>query len=73
MKYGNILVALALSFLLGVQNGYIALWKDGSPDPVKVFAYRAEMLPEVDQKALEKGITIPSGSILARYLEDYLS
>ena len=73
MKYANLFVALALSFLLGIQNGYIALWKDNAPEPVKVFSYRASMLPDVDRKALEKGITIPSDSILAEYLEDYLS
>ena len=73
MKRYQQFIALALSFLLGVQNGYVALWKDDIEKPVKVFRYRVEMLPDVDREALEKGIYIHSESILARYLEDYLS
>ena len=73
MKYRKQIFALALSFLLGVQNGYIALWKDGSEKPLRVFPYQAEMLPLADQLALKKGIAIKEDSKLAEFLEDYLS
>ncbi len=65
--------ALLLGFLLGVSDGYIALWKDGISQPVRVFPYRAEILPIIDQRALEKGIHLDEGSGLAQLLEDYLS
>lgn len=64
---------LVLGFLLGISKGYIALWKDGRTEPVRVFPYRAELLPTADQKALEKGIPIDDENQLAQMLEDYLS
>ena len=73
MKHRKQLIALALSFLLGVQNGYIALWKDGCEKPLRVFPYQVKMLPLTDQLALQKGIVIKSDSKLAEFLEDYLS
>ena len=56
-----------------MQNGFIALWKDGRAEPLKVFPYRAELLPEQDQQALEKGIRFESREELLAMLEDYLS
>lgn len=73
MKYRKQFAALVLSFLLGVHNGYIALWKDGAEKPLRVFPYQAQMLPLADQLALKKGIVIKSDSKLAEFLEDYLS
>lgn len=64
---------LVFGFLLGISDGYIALWKDGSADPVRVFPYRAENLPISDQQALEKGIYLESKEELLHLLEDYLS
>ena len=64
---------VVLGFLLGVRDGYIALWKDGNPEPEEIFPYRAEMLPEADRKALERGIPITSGKDLQELLQDYLS
>ncbi|MBQ7801166.1 MAG: hypothetical protein IJ375_02440 [Oscillospiraceae bacterium] len=72
-KKGHIYIALFFGFLLGIQNGFITLWSDGSPEPVEVFPYRAELLPEADQRALEKGIRAESSENLAKLLEDYLS
>ena len=73
MKYEKLLAALALSFLLGVHDGYIALWKDGNPEPAEVFPYKAELLPETDRKRLEAGIRINSKQDLLELMEDYLS
>jgi len=67
------ILPLMLCFLLGIQDGYIALWKDGVKEPVEVFPFRAEMLPVADQKALAKGIQIESADQFARLMEDYLS
>ena len=58
---------------MGIQNGFIALWRDGSAAPVRVFPYRADSLPLADQRALEKGIAIGTEEDLANLLEDYLS
>ena len=74
MKAKGILSAiLSLSLLLGVHSGYIALWQDDDPEPVRVFPYRVSVLPERDQALLEAGIQIESESRLHSLLEDYLS
>lgn len=74
MKKKNFLcMVLMLGFLVGIKDGYITLWRDGDAKPLRVFPYRAEMLPIADQKALEKGIHLDSDSQLAQLLEDYLS
>jgi hypothetical protein len=72
-KTTTVLPLLLFSFLLGIQDGHIALWKDEDPNPLRVFPYRAEMLPLHDQKALEKGIVLENESDLVHLLEDYLS
>ena len=63
---------LALGFLLGIKDGKIALWKDGSNSPT-VFPYRASLLPRDDRKKLEQGIRIENEDQLIQLLEDYLS
>ena len=64
---------LCFSFLLGIRDGRIALWRSGEPEPVRIFPYRAEMLPPEDQQALENGIPITDEKALSSILEDYLS
>lgn len=66
-------LVLLLSYLLGSYNGYIALWRQGESQPVKIFPYQVVSLPDADQKALEKGIIVKEKSELHRILEDYLS
>ena len=73
MKFEKLVAAVALTFLLGVHDGYIALWKEGRPEPAEVFPYKASLLPEADQKRLEKGIRIESKKDLLELMEDYLS
>lgn len=65
--------AFLLSILIGVHNGKIALWRDGDPEPFKVFPYRASMLPDEQEQALKKGIRVESMEELERLLEAYLS
>ena len=66
-------MAIIFGFLLGVRNGYVALWKDGNPEPLKVFPYHADNLPEADRQALEKGIHLDNKLQLIQLIEDYLS
>lgn len=71
-KHTLLYSALLLGFLLGIQDGYIALWRDGAAQP-EIFPYRAEMLPEADREKLKNGIRIEDNTKLAHILEDYLS
>lgn len=66
-------MALAFTFLLGIHNGKVALWEEDDPKPVKVFPYRASMLPKEAQEQLRKGVRIESMAELNRLVEAYLS
>lgn len=72
-KHHIIYYTAALFFLLGIKDGYVALWKDNSVIPLEVFPYKAQLLPPEDQQALEKGIRINSQEELMHLLEDYMS
>lgn len=63
----------AVGLILGVHNGYIALWQNGEEIPEQVFPYRSAMLPQADRERLETGILIENESRLHNLLEDYLS
>lgn len=65
--------AIVLGFLLGSFKGYVALWKDGNPEPIQIFPCPVDTLPETDQNALEQGIHARSEMELNGLLEDYLS
>ena len=64
---------LVLGFLLGIHEGYIALWEDGKTEPAEIYPYRAQYLPEADQRALERGIRPKDEGQLQQLLEDFLS
>ena len=64
---------MIFGFLLGVQNGLVALWEDGKDDPIRVFPYQVSNLPAKDQEALEQGIHLNSKLQLLQLIEDYLS
>ena len=66
-------LALILSFILGIHGEKIALFRPGQPEPVKVFPYRAAMLPAEARTALEQGIEIESLEQLEQLAENYLS
>ena len=73
MKLRRIIPAVMLfGYLLGIQDGYIALWKDGNSKPM-VSPYRAALLPQEDQQRLKNGIRVENKEELARLVEDYLS
>lgn len=73
MKQRIFCMLLLFGYLLGVQDGFVALWKDGQSKPMEVFPYPAAALPPADQEKLSKGIPIDSMEDLHRLLEDYLS
>lgn len=62
-----------MAFILGSKDGFIALWREGEANPVKIFPCRISALPEADRAALEQGVRIESETDLVRLLEDYLS
>ena len=64
---------LALGFILGTHNGYVALWSKGKAQPDRVYPYRVSTLPPADQQALRKGIHAENILELTQLLEDYLS
>ncbi len=64
---------ILLGFLLGVQDGRIALWKDGEAHPWRVFPYPVSALPTETQQALKNGIRIDSSEELNQLLENLLS
>ena len=64
---------LVLIYLLGIKDGYLALWKKTENKPLAVYQLRVEMLPPEDQKALQQGIPITDEQQLQHILEDYLS
>lgn len=57
--------------LLGIKDGYVALWKDEDPQPWKILPLRCDSLPVADQLMLKKGIVIRSERELWELLEDY--
>ena len=64
---------LSLAFLVGIHRGYIAIWNGEDPEPEYTLPYSVALLPEADQKELEKGIFIQSSQELSRFLEDFCS
>ena len=65
--------SLLFGFIVGAWEGYVALWRQGQTEPMRVFPYSVASLPPADQRALEKGIVIEDETELAHLLEDYLS
>lgn len=65
--------AILSLYLLGIHDGKVALWKGDDPEPIRVFPYRASMLPEEAQSKLKAGIPIDSMEDLNRLIEAYLS
>lgn len=61
-----------LGMLLGVKNGYLALWKEEDPQPAAIFPVAVSSLPLSDQILLHRGIQIQTDSDLQTLLEDYL-
>jgi len=67
------LFMLAMLYYLGLHNGQLAIFKHNASQPLEVFPYSAQVFPETDRAALEKGIPFQNARELHRLLEDYLS
>ena len=64
---------LLLMGYLGLHNGYLALFENGSSEPSMILPYKAELYPKADRQALENGIPYENQQELTRLLEDFLS
>lgn len=74
MRKSHYIYCIALlNFILGIHNGYVALWDGTSQVPAQVYSIPAENLPPADQRALAQGIEAADEAALQRLLEDYLS
>ena len=58
-------------YVLRDYNGRLAVFKDGSSEPVKVFRILTENYGETDREMLENGITVVGEDGLRRIIEDY--
>ena len=65
--------AMLLSFLLGVHEGRLAMWKDEDPTPCKVFPCPVIVLPRPVQAQLQAGIRLETIEDVNRLLENFLS
>jgi hypothetical protein len=64
---------LMLSFLLGVHEGRLALWKDQDPTPCKVFPCPVVVLPKAVQQQLKTGLRLETMDDVNSLLENFLS
>lgn len=62
-----------LGFLLGIHEGRVAIWKDGSEKPWRVLPYPSLVLPAETQAKLRRGIRIDTMEDLDALLENLLS
>ena len=72
-RRNTIITIFVLGYILGSFKGYLALWKDNTPEPVQIFPCPVDSLPEEDRKALEDGIVVRNQRKLEQLIEDYTS
>lgn len=63
---------LLLALLLGIRDGYLALWREEDPQPIAIFQIRADTLPPADQILLKRGLRLEDKEALWAALEDFL-
>lgn len=59
-------------FLLGIHEGKVTLWRDGSTHPEQIYHIRADSLPPADRLQLARGIHVEDAQELWTILENYL-
>ena len=64
---------LIFGFYLGLQDGYLALWKNSCSEPLQVYPFHISIYPKMDKELLEKGIPIRSESEFSKCIEDFTS
>lgn len=60
-------------YVIKEYNGNIAVYKTGEPQPIDIYEYPVETLPEEDVKNLEAGIQVKDDAQLERLIEDLTS
>jgi len=63
--------AEAETMSLGVYDGKLALFRNGSAYPAEIYEIYAGSLPQADQEALAAGIPVTDEAELTKLLEDY--
>ncbi len=72
-KTSNLAALVVLGgFLLGIHEGKVTLWRDGSSHPEQVFDIRADSLPPADRLRLTHGIRVEGSEELWTILENYI-
>lgn len=69
-KIGTLLPAL--TFLLGIHEGRLTLWRSDDPHPVQIYDIRADSLPPADQLMLRRGIRAETREELWVILENFM-
>lgn len=64
---------LLAGYLLGIRSGHVALWKQNDTQPLRIFPWSANMLPQKIRAALEQGIHVEADSDIGRLIEDMIS
>ena len=70
---GRAAMVLLAGFLLGLHDGRLTLWREGTVHPEQIYDIRADSLPPADQIKLRRGIRVESRQELWEILENYLS
>ena len=60
-------------FYLSVYAGYVAVFTEGSDEPVTVLETKIASLPEREAERLKNGIAAENAEALQRLIEDYCS
>ena len=58
---------------LGEWKGQLALFEEGTAEPIEVYEVSVLTLPTEEQKRIREGITVENEDILAELLENYTS
>ena len=66
-------MVLLAGFLLGLHDGRLTLWREGTVHPEQIYDIRGDSLPPADQIKLRRGIRVESREELWEILENYLS
>ncbi len=62
---------LTLGFLLGIHNGKVAIWTDGSSQPYRVIPCPVFLLTRSQQDALAAGIRIDNMTDVENLIRDF--
>ena len=61
--------SVLFTFLIGIHEGRLAIWRSGDPTPTKVLPVPTALLPSDVREVLRQGIHVKSDEEIARLLE----